>query len=374
MNKVQAAIDVGLSRLKAGGYTPRPSGMVGEGVLGDWPYWQLDEVWPNWRDVPENERDRLQTELYEFLDSYGTDKLGALYEDLMSATAKKIQEMRSRYMMAGTGDAGATMASGPAVFGGGMMNKVQAAAGAPATLTPESNAGGKDWGVIWETYLESRLRPLAARAVADAIAQLKDLNLPISTTAWGSTDINDSDTEQESIMERVQNDLMKLFASPNIDTGQLPVWGAALIRKYGNEYATSLIDAATGLWKGVTSKEIGGGMMTAEDTRLSEVERIAHRLEQRVVQADTDEMIDQRLQASKLPENVRGVVRAQLIGKQVSPEETESFIGLQEGICEKLQTGLAEKAGVTLEGALLPGGEDDTIDGALTKLLESQVG
>jgi len=391
----------------------------------------------------------------------------------------------------------------------GQMKTRLMAAGNPAGYTTGSG-GGKDWGVIWETYLDSRLRPLAARAVADAITQLNDLDIPLSADAWQSTDIKDSDAEAEDILERVQDDLMKLFASPNIDTGQLPVWGAALIRKYGNEYAASLIDTATNLWKGITSKKVGGGIMgrmQAADTeglppadpapaeaapeapapapaaqpvdvgaswtqaytiwrtidwmaqlnavkaqgnvsdaimklmdkmkmsidefsqlalagapkeeydklvaryapaapapeaapavetppaqaapaapaapaatvqsaimdqRIAAVAEIARKLDQRVAQADVDELIERKVRASNLPRSVAQPLQASMTGQPLSAGEVDGFIRFEQDVCDSLAGNLAETAGVTIDGELHSDSNNDTLDGALDALFKSQ--
>jgi len=260
---------------------------------------------------------------------------------------------------------------------------VQTAAGASVAFTPESG-GGKDWDTTWKTYLEKPLMASVKDRVNAAWDAFQGLGIKVSTDAWQQWGIEAAEDAEVTILEKVQEDLRRLAESPKITTGQLPIWGGALVRKYGSEYESQILDKAIRWWNQKTgqnvvapttpieSHKVGGGMMTLEQ-RLSETERIAQSLNQRVAQADTDQMIDQKLQASKLPESVRGAVRAQLIGKQVSQAETEQFIGLQQRICAGLETGLAAKAGVTLEGGMLPGNDDDTIDGALNNLFESQM-
>lgn len=113
---------------------------------------------------------------------------------------------------------------------------------------------------------------------------------------------------------------------------------------------------------------------TALEKRLDSVEKISRGLNERVVQADIDGMIDQKLQASKLPASVQSALRTQLTGKPLGVEEVESFIGFQQGVCDNLAVKLGADAGVTLEGGLLSEGEgEDTLEGAVKALFDSQI-
>ena len=113
---------------------------------------------------------------------------------------------------------------------------------------------------------------------------------------------------------------------------------------------------------------------TALEKRLDSVEKISRGLNERVVQADIDGMIDQKLQASKLPASVQGALRTQLTGKQLDEKEVQSFIGFQQDICDKLAVTVEANAGVTLEGGLLPGKDgEDTLEGAVKALFDSQI-
>ena len=122
------------------------------------------------------------------------------------------------------------------------------------------------------------------------------------------------------------------------------------------------------------AKKTGGGIMspTALEQRLDVVEKISQGLNERVAQADVDGMIEMKLQASKLPDKVQAALRGQLLGKQLTEAEVDSFIKFQQGITDDLATELAATAHVTLGGGVLPGEGKDTLEGALTALFEKQ--
>lgn len=111
---------------------------------------------------------------------------------------------------------------------------------------------------------------------------------------------------------------------------------------------------------------------TALEQRLDVVEKISQGLNERVAQADVDGMIEMKLQASKLPDKVQAALRGQLLGKQLTEAEVDSFIKFQQGITDDLATELAATAHVTLGGGVLPGEGKDTLEGALTALFEKQ--
>lgn len=155
--------------------------------------------------------------------------------------------------------------------------------------------------------------------------------------------------------------LSKLQSDPNISDEDLYV--------HVNEIFTRYIWPAGKEPIHTPGKPLMTGLNPALESRMKTLEGVAYGLNQRVKQVDIDELVDQKLQASKLPPTVQQSLRTQLHGKPLAAEEIGSFIKFQQEVCDGIAVNLKSTAGVTLEGALTSeDGTEDSLERALKKL------
>lgn len=248
---------------------------------------------------------------------------------------------------------------------GALRKKLQA--GEPTVAAATSDAGGTEVGAAAAKRtpkqhfgrIYSKTVAISKKYLAEWIDELHGYVF--------EGELADTKENHAAIQAEIDKIIQTLTKSTYSKTEADRVWGTA---------EKALWRVADRLWEAQEGKQAktGGGIMspTALEQRLDVVEKISQGLNERVVQADVDGMIEMKLQASKLPEKVQTALRGQLLGKQLTEEEVDSFIKFQQGITDDLAVDVAENAHVTLDGAILPGEGKDTLKGALTALFEKQ--